>query len=167
MENNPQTTHKMDLYIYVEIKKHMEFSPRGSCNHFSQLKPIWINTIIIKYLSPLSPLSRGIIAPYNSCPYSTSSQRCILLLIMIKALHFLGTPTSFNCLGSLSFHKGKKIHYLIWGPKTGVLHSPPPYFGTIISAYTKQKSKFQNSSNSREYSSRIAYTCSQVASSRP
>jgi hypothetical protein len=35
------------------------------------------------------------------------------------------------------------IHYLIWGLKTWGVTSPPPYFGTVLSAYTKQESKFQ------------------------
>jgi len=30
------------------------------------------------------------------------------------------------------------------GFKTGVLQFPPPYFGNVLSEYTKQESKFQN-----------------------
>jgi hypothetical protein len=41
--NNPQTSH-MRVYIITRTKNHMA-SPRSSCNHFSQLKPKWVNKI--------------------------------------------------------------------------------------------------------------------------
>jgi hypothetical protein len=92
---------------------------------------------------------------------------------MFKVLHFLGTLTYFDCLGTLVFHKINKIHYLIWGLKTKVLHSPPPphppppYFDTILDAYTKNKSKFQNSLKGCGYSLHITSSCSKVASLGP
>jgi hypothetical protein len=51
------------------------------------------------------------------------SQQCVLLLIITKALHFLDTPASFNCLDTPTFHKINKIHYLIWRLKTEVLQN--------------------------------------------
>jgi hypothetical protein len=65
-----------------------------------------------------------------------------LLLIMIKTIHFLGKLASFNCLGTLPFHNLTTL--FITTLKNGVLHSPPPYFGIVLSAYTKHKSKIQN-----------------------
>jgi hypothetical protein len=48
MEKNPQTTHKMGLYIYMRNQEPHGLPPRSSCNHLSPLKQLWVNKNIIK-----------------------------------------------------------------------------------------------------------------------
>ena len=59
------------------------------------------------------------------------------------------------------------IHYLKWGFKTWGVTSPPPYFGTILNAYTNRNQNSKIYSKSCKYSSLMASSCSQVASSGP
>jgi hypothetical protein len=57
-----------------------------------------------------------------------------LLLIMIKKLNLLGTLTSFNCLVTLASQKLTNMLFNM-GLKTWGVTYPPPYFGTVFSAY--------------------------------
>jgi hypothetical protein len=46
------------------------------------------------------PLSCGIISPYKTCFDLSRNQQCILLLLIVKVLNFLGTLATFNCSGT-------------------------------------------------------------------
>jgi hypothetical protein len=86
-----------------------------------------------------------------------------LLLIMIKTLHFLGTLDSCYCLGTLASQHLKNTLFNL-GLKTQGVTSPPPYFGTALSAYTNVNQNSKIYSKFCKYSSCMASSCSQVAS---
>jgi hypothetical protein len=89
----------------------------------------------------------------------------ILNSTIIKYITFLGHTGLLIIVWALWPLNSVTIHYLIWGLRTWGVTSPPPYFGTILSAYTNKNQNSKIYSKSRGYFAHMASPCSQVASS--
>ena len=163
--NNHTIRPRMGLSISCGESRTSWPSPRSSHNHSPTFRPRG-NQNRNKHLSPQAPSLVESYPPITLVLVHPVAND-VFIINNDQNITFLGHTGPLIIVWALRPLSIITIHYLKCGFKTQGVTSPPPYLGIVLNAYTKQRSKSQIYSKSCGYSTCMAPSCSQVASSRP